>query len=51
MKGEISKLEAFASICPNPADQFMVSAFAMNFPIATPLQAKDQLQLQLQLDS
>ena len=34
VKGEISKLEAFASICPIPADQFMVSAFAMNFPTA-----------------
>ena len=41
VKGEISKLEAFASICPIPADQFMVSAFAMNFPTATPLEAKD----------
>ena len=46
VKGEISKLEAFASICPIPADQFMVSAFAMNFPTATPLQAKDLDQLQ-----
>ena len=46
VKGEISKLEAFASICPIPGDQFMVSAFAMNFPTATPLQAKDLDQLQ-----
>ena len=46
VKGEISKLEAFASICPLPDDQFMVSAFAMNFPTATPLQAKDLDQLQ-----
>ena len=46
VKGEISKLEAFASICPIPADQFMVSAFAINFPTATPLQAKDLDQLQ-----
>ena len=45
-KGEITKLEAFASICPIPADHFMVSAFAMNFPTATPLQAKDLDQLQ-----
>ena len=39
VKGEISKLEAFAIICPIPPDQFMVSAFAMNFPTATPLEA------------
>ena len=45
MKGEISNLEAFASICPIPADQFVVSAFAMNFPTATPLEAKDLDQL------
>ena len=45
VKGEICKLEAFASICPILADQFMVSAFAMNFPTATPLQAKDLDQL------
>ena len=45
VKGEISKLEAFAIICPIPADQFMVSAFAMNFPTATPLEAKDLDQL------
>ena len=41
VKGEIPKLEAFASICPILADQFMVSAVAMNFPIATPWEAKD----------
>ena len=46
LKGEISKLEAFASICPIPADQSMVSAFATNFLTATPLQAKDLDQLQ-----
>ena len=46
VKGESSQLEAFDSICPIPADQFMVSAFAMNFPTATPLQAKDLDQLQ-----
>ena len=41
VRGDVSKLEAFASICPVPADQFMVSAFVMNFPGATPLDCKE----------
>ena len=45
VKGEISKLEAFASICPIRTDLFMVSAFARNFPTSTPLEAKDLDQL------
>ena len=38
---DVSKLEAFASICPVPADQCMVSAFIMNFPGDTPLDCKE----------
>ena len=41
VRGDVSKLEAFASICPVPADQFMVLAFVMNFPGATPLDCKE----------
>ena len=41
VRGDVSKLEAFASICPVPADQFMVSAFVMNLPGATPLDCKE----------
>ena len=45
VKGDISKLEAIASRRPIPADHFMVSAFSMNFPRATPLEAKDPDEL------
>ena len=41
VNGDVSKLEAFASICPVPANQFMVSAFILNFPWATPLDCKE----------
>ena len=41
VNGDVSKLEAFASICPVPANQFMVSAFILNFPWATPLGCKE----------
>ena len=41
VNGDVSKLEAFASICPVPANQFMVSAFILNFPRATPLDRKE----------
>ena len=33
--------EAFASICTVPTNQFMVSAFILNFPGATPLDCKE----------
>ena len=36
-----SKLEAFASICPVSANQFMVSAFILNFPRPPPLDCKE----------
>ena len=39
--GDVSKLESFASICPVPANQFMVLAFILNFPGATPLDCKE----------
>ena len=39
--GDVSKLEAFASICIVFVDQFMVSAFVMNFSGATPLECKE----------
>ena len=45
VKGEISNMEAFAIICPIPADQFMLSAFAMNVSTTTALEAKDLDQL------
>ena len=41
VRGDVSKLEAFASICPVRADQLMVLAFVMNFPGATPLDYKE----------
>ena len=40
VNGDVSKLEAFASICPVRANQFMVSTFILNFPRATPLDCK-----------
>ena len=42
VNGDESKLEAFASICPIPANEFMVSACILNFPGATPLDCKEQ---------
>ena len=41
VNGDVSKLEAFASICHVPANQFMVSAFILNFPVASPLDCKE----------
>ena len=41
VNGDISKLQAFVSIRTVSADQFMVSAFIMNFPGATPLDCRD----------
>ena len=41
VNGDMSKLEAFASMCPVPANEFMVSAFILNFPGATPLDCKE----------
>ena len=37
---DVSKLEAFASICPVPTNEFMVLAFILNFHAATPLDCK-----------
>ena len=39
--GDVSKLKAIASICPVPANQFMLSAFILNFPRATPVDCKE----------
>ena len=41
VNGYVSKLEAFASICPVPTNEFMVLAFILNFPRATPLDCKE----------
>ena len=41
VNGDVSKLEAFASICRVPANEFMVSGFILNFPRATPLDCKE----------
>ena len=41
VKGDVSKLEVFGSICPVPTNEFMVSAFILNFPRATPLDCKE----------
>ena len=41
VKGDVSKLEAFASIHLVPADQLMGTAFALNFPLTTPLKTKE----------
>ena len=41
VRGDVSKLGGVASICPLPADQFMVSAFLMNYPGATHLDCKE----------
>ena len=41
VRGNVSKLGAFASICPFPTDQFMVLAYVMNFPGATPFECKE----------
>ena len=41
VKGDVSKLEAFTSICPVLTDELMMSAFALNFPLATPLKTKE----------
>ena len=41
VNGDVSTLEAFANLCPVHANQFMVSAFILNFPGATPLDSKE----------
>ena len=47
VRGDVSKLEAFASICPVRADHFTLSAFVMNFPGATRLDSKELDKLPL----
>ena len=41
VNGDVSKVEAFASICPVPANQFMAWACILNFPGATPLDCRE----------
>ena len=41
VNGDVSKLPVFASMCPVLANQFMVSAFILTFPRATPSDCKE----------
>ena len=36
VNGDVSKLEAFAHLCPFPLDQFIVFAFVSSFLLAAP---------------